>query len=54
MLLKTNKEMGEDGLAVHCASQIECISISAPGHADAHGCDVSGVVSMSHIGCCFV
>ena len=42
MLLKTNEEMGEAGLAASWESQIEPISILAPGHADAHeqcGCN---------------
>ena len=34
MLLKTNEEMGEAGLAAHQASQIEPSSILAPGYAD--------------------
>jgi hypothetical protein len=35
MLLKTNEEMGETGLAARWVSQIEPISILGPGHADA-------------------
>jgi hypothetical protein len=35
MLLKTNEEMGEAGLAARWASQIEPITILEPGQADA-------------------
>ena len=44
MLLKTNEEMGEAGLAVHQTSQIEPSSIFAPGYSDAceqYGCKLS-------------
>jgi hypothetical protein len=46
MLLKNNEEMGEARIAARWSSQIEPISILAPGYADARWRDVSGVVSM--------
>ena len=38
MILKTNEEMGEAGLAARQASQIKLSSILACGYADAHCC----------------